>query len=88
MMPPSMMPPTFAEVRAIVPATRRNENTFLGSGRATYEHIFYELRLDHESILSRSGRAADSREERNDIQTAGREGEGLFFLIPVIPSSF
>jgi hypothetical protein len=49
---------------------------------ATYEHIFYELRLDHEFVLSRSGRAlsADSREERNDIQTAGREGEGLFFL--------
>ena len=22
---------------------------------ATYEHIFYERRLDHESILSRSG---------------------------------
>ena len=24
---------------------------------ATYEHIFYKRRLDHESILSRSGRA-------------------------------
>ena len=37
--------------------TRRDEieNTFLGSWCNTYEHIFYERRLDHESILSRSG---------------------------------
>ena len=35
--------------------TRRDEYTFLGSGCNIYEHIFYERRLDHESILSRSG---------------------------------
>ena len=35
--------------------TRRDENTFLGSPGATYEHIFDERRLDHESNLSRSG---------------------------------
>ena len=34
---------------------RRDENTFLAEAGATYEHIFYERRLDHESILSRSG---------------------------------
>ena len=32
--------------------TRRDENTFLGSWWATYEHIFYERRLDHVSLFS------------------------------------
>ena len=34
---------------------------------ATYEHIFYKRRLDHESILSRSGRAMahDEVQERH-----------------------
>ena len=30
----------------------------------TYEHTFYERRLDHESILSRSGRAMAHDEEQ------------------------
>ena len=35
--------------------TRRDENTFLGSWCNIRTHPFYERRLDHESILSRSG---------------------------------
>ena len=33
--------------------TRRDEYTFLGSAGATYEHIFYERRLDHTSLFYR-----------------------------------
>ena len=43
--------------------TRRDANTFLRSGCATYEHIFYEDQRDNWSILSRSGRAIAHDEE-------------------------
>ena len=50
--------------------TRHNEYTFLGSGYSINEHIFYEQRLDYESILSRSGRAVAAR--RQPVETEER----------------
>ena len=43
----------------------------------------YELRLDHESIISRSvgfWARADSREEPKDIQKKDRDGSGRGYL--------
>ena len=57
--------------------TRRDENTFLGSGcniYATYEHIFYERRLDYKSTLSRSGRAVAHDEERTGHSNGWAKG--------------
>ena len=53
----------------------------------TYEHIFYERRLDHESILLRSGRArGGSREERTIRMRPGGKSneESPFFEKPIL----
>ena len=39
-----------------------------------YEHIFYERRLDHVSILLRSGCAVAHDEERRAFERLGKRG--------------
>ena len=41
-----------------------------------YEHIFYERRLDHVSILLRSGCAVAHDEERRAFERLGKRLEG------------
>jgi hypothetical protein len=45
---------------------------------AAYEHIFYEQRLDYESILSRSGRAVAAR--RQPVGTHRRSRKNYSFI--------
>ena len=56
--------------------TRRDVNTFLGSGCNIRTHLLNERRLDYKSILSRSGRAVAHDEEQRAFERLGKR-EGL-----------
>ena len=54
--------------------TRRDENTFLGSSGATYEHIFYERRLGLQVYFVEIWARGGSRRGAKGIRTVGQKG--------------